>query len=217
MATSREKILSKLRAAQSSLPEFPPVDRHLPMVPTPDSSPDALVKRFTMQAQKLGSTVHDAASDAQAVEALLSLLNNDSSVLSWSFSHIPLAGLEEALQSRHIVVAEARDPSVRVGITGADAALAATGSLVLATGQGRHRVTSLLPPVHIAVVRQEQVVADFETWVAMQRAQGVDAFRNPASTMIISGPSRTADIAMQLIMGMHGPAEHHIILVGDES
>lgn len=187
------------------------------MVPLADHSAEALVGRFVEQAQRLGDSVHDAASGAQAIEILLGLLNHDRSVLSWSFEHIPLAGLEKALQSRGIAVADTRDPLVRVGITGADAALAATGSLVLATGQGRHRVTSLLPPVHIAVVRREQIVADFETWIAMQRQQGVDALQRTSSTMLISGPSRTADIAMQLIMGMHGPAELHIVLVGKKA
>jgi L-lactate dehydrogenase complex protein LldG len=157
--------------------------------------------------------VHCAESNGEAVQILMSLLADDSLVLSWPFRHIPLSGLKGALQANSTAIAEVRDASVRVGITGVDAALAATGSIVLATGQGKHRLTSLLPPIHIAVVRQKQVIADLETWVAMQRAQGSDAFRQSASTVIISGPSRTADIAMQLTIGMHGPREHHIILV----
>ena len=213
MATSRENILSKLRAAQSSVPGYPPVEQHLPMVPVVDSSLDALIERFRSQAQRLAGIVHEAASDAQAVETILSILGHDTSVLSWAFDYIPLAGLEEALRARGIAIAEVRDPSVRVGITGVDAALAATGSLMLSAKMGKHRVTSLLPPVHIAVVRREQVVADFETWIARQRAQGGDAFREPSGSIMISGPSRTADIAMQVQMGMHGPAELHIILV----
>lgn len=214
MSASRENILRKLRAAQSSLPERPPVEQHLPMIPVADISPDALARLFAEQAEKLGSTVHGAASDLEALEILLGLLGDDQSVLSWSFDHIPLMGLEAQLKSRHVSVASVRDPAIRVGITGVDAALAATGSLVLTTGQGKHRATSLLPPVHIAVVRQEQIVADFETWVAMQRGQGADALKRWTSTILISGPSRTADIAMQLTLGMHGPAEAAIILVG---
>jgi L-lactate dehydrogenase complex protein LldG len=213
MATSRENILNRLRAGQSALPGYVPAEHFLPMVPLPDSSPDALVERFRAQAQRLASTVHDAPSEAEAVETILSIISSDTSVLTWSFDHIPLAGLEEALWAHGIATAEARDASVRVGITGVDAAFAATGSLMLSAKQGRHRVTSLLPPAHIAVVRRDQVVADFETWIARQRARGGDAFREPSSSIIISGPSRTADIAMQLQMGMHGPAMLHIVLV----
>jgi L-lactate dehydrogenase complex protein LldG len=215
MSTSRDNILKKLRTAQLSLPEQAPLDRHLPMVPLADTSPEALARLFAAQAQELGSTVHCAASESQALEILLGLLADDPSVLSWSFDYIPLTSLEAALLTRHITVADVRDPSIRVGITGVDAALAATGSLVLATGPGKHRVTSLLPPMHIAVVRQEQILADFEAWVAMQRGQGAGALQRWASTVLISGPSRTADIAMQLTMGMHGPAELHIVLVGN--
>lgn|SRR5574341_2672094 len=214
MSQSRENILKKLRAVQSSLPEYPPVERHLPMVPLADTSPDALARLFVEQAEKLGSAVHCASSDGQALDILLGLLGNDPAVLSWSFDHIPLMGLEAALKSRHVSVASVRDPAIRVGITGVDAALAATGSLVLTTGPGKHRVTSLLPRVHVAVVRREQIVADFETWVAMQSRKHADAVQRWAGTILISGPSRTADIAMQLTMGMHGPAEVAIILVG---
>lgn len=214
MSQSRENILRKLRAAQSSLPERPPVEQHLPMIPVADTSPDALARLFIEQAEKLGSIVHCATSDAEALEILLGLLDGDRSVLSWSFDHIPLMGLEAASKSRHVSVASVRDPAIRVGITGVDAALAATGSLVLTTGPGKHRVTSLLPRVHVAVVRREQIVADFETWVAMQSRKHADAVQRWASTILISGPSRTADIAMQLTMGMHGPAEVAIILVG---
>jgi L-lactate dehydrogenase complex protein LldG len=215
MATSRENILNKLRAGQSALPGYVPAEHYLPMVPLPDSSPDALVERFAAQAQRLAGTVHDAPSEAEAVETILSIIGSDTSVLTWSFEHIPLVGLKEALWAHGIVTAEVRDASVRVGITGVDAAFAATGSLMLSARPGRHRVTSLLPPVHIAVVRREQVLADFETWIARQRAQGGDALRNPSALVIVSGPSRTADIAMQLQIGMHGPAELHIILVSD--
>ena len=83
----------------------------------------------------------------------------------------------------------------------------------MSAAPGKHRVTSLLPPIHIAIVRRNQILADLETWVARQREPGIDRFRALSSIMIISGPSRTADIAMQLVMGMHGPRELHIILV----
>jgi L-lactate dehydrogenase complex protein LldG len=65
----------------------------------------------------------------------------------------------------------------------------------------------------MAVIRQGQILPDLETWVARLRQQGLDAFQDTASAMIISGPSRTADIAMQLILGMHGPGELHIIIL----
>jgi L-lactate dehydrogenase complex protein LldG len=105
------------------------------------------------------------------------------------------------------------DASVEVGITGASAALAATGTLVLVSGKGRPRSPSLLPPIHIAVVKTDQIETTLERWVEQQRKDGLDTLRASSNVILISGPSRTADIAMTLVMGMHGPKKMHIILV----
>jgi len=213
MTTSRDAILNRLRAAQQPLAGHAPRQDHLPMVLLPDTSPGALVHRFVEQAEKLGSVVHQLSSEKAAVKVIMDIVEGETSVLCWALERIPLSGLAAALHNKHISVAEPREPSVRVGITGVDAALAATGSLVLAAGEGKHRVTSLLPPLHISVIHQSQIVTDLETWVASQRQAGLDKFRQTASVIVISGPSRTADIAMQLVMGMHGPAELHIVLI----
>lgn len=212
MATSRDTILKKLRAARQPIDSGELTGDRLPMVPLGDTSPDALYARFIEQAHRLGSVVHCPSTEAAAIDVILNLLSDDTAVLSWSFDHLPLPGLSEALAARHIAVADALDSSVRVGITGVDAALAATGSLVLAAGPGRHRVTSLLPPVHLAIVQRDQIVPDLESWFALRQASAV---RQTSSWMVISGPSRTADIAMQMVMGMHGPAELHIVLLGE--
>ncbi|MEZ4518784.1 MAG: lactate utilization protein [Chloroflexota bacterium] len=102
---------------------------------------------------------------------------------------------------------------MRVGLTGADAGLAATGSLVLQSGSGRYRAASLLPPLHIAVLTADRIVPDLENWWTQQRAAGLDQVRQRSNIVVITGPSRTADIAMQLVMGMHGPRELHLILL----
>jgi L-lactate dehydrogenase complex protein LldG len=136
-------------------------------------------------------------------------------VLCWDFEHIRCPGLADALSGARIAVAPPDDASVRVGITGVDAALAATGSLVLASGAGKARQVSLLPLVHIAVVRTEQIVPHMEAWIAALRADGTDVFTASSSTVIVSGPSRTSDIAMEPILGMHGPGEVHIILLDE--
>ena len=112
-----------------------------------------------------------------------------------------------------IEISSGRDASVKVGLTGADAALAATGSLVLLTGKGKPRLVSLLPPVHIAVITRQQIIPDLESLMTEFREKKPDVFQQNSSIMIISGPSRTADIAMQLILGMHGPRELHIIIL----
>ncbi len=215
MSDSRDSILGRLRAARPLI-QPPPARRDAAsrVVPMDDTTPGALVDRFVREAQSLQSQVHQVESDQAAVDRIRSLIGEDRRIQRWAFEHIPVEGLEAALSERGIGAGEGRDPSIRIGLTGVDAALAATGSLVLEAGPGKPRLASLLPPVHIAVVRPDQIIPDLETWVGEQRTRGVDAYRRLSSVMVISGPSRTADIAMELILGMHGPGELHIVLVG---
>ena len=213
--SSRERILQSLRGAPRP---FDPIEKpttYLPMTPLADQDAASLRQRFIAEAEKLSCKVHQVESPAHALEALLALVEDDKAVISWTLEQLPLPNLAQALAQAGIRVAAPNDPNVRVGISGADAALAATGSLVLVSGAGQYRTASLLPPVHIALVLESQIVPDFENWVAIQRAGELARFRQSSNIVVISGPSRTADIAMQLILGMHGPGELHILLIAD--
>ena len=95
-----------------------------------------------------------------------------------------------------------------VGITDVDCAIAESGSLVVSTN-GRIRNAWITPPIHIAIVRAAQVVADLVD-LFESRPDALDA----ASTTIITGPSKTADIEGVLVTGVHGPAAVEILLVG---
>ncbi len=214
MSTSRDRILDRLRAAQPLAVAVKPSNGHLPMVPLGGQSPAGLRAQFIEQAEKLACIIHQPAAGTDAIQTVLGIIGADRLILSWGLEHIGLPGFAEALATSGIRATQAREASARIGVTGVDACLAATGSLVIATGVGKPRVASLLPPVHIAIVRPGQIIADFETWVALQHRNGPDDFRAQASQVVISGPSRTADIAMQLILGMHGPGELHLVIVG---
>jgi len=107
---------------------------------------------------------------------------------------------------RRRVLAEL-DP-VQVGLTGAVAGLADTGSIVLASGPGRGRLVSLLPPVHIALLSRRRLYPSLPSFLEAHAgilAQG-------SNLVIVTGPSRTADIEMTLTHGVHGPREVHVIL-----
>jgi L-lactate dehydrogenase complex protein LldG len=102
-----------------------------------------------------------------------------------------------------------------LGLTGVDLAIAETGTLVLVSGSGRPRSTSLLPPCHIAVFDRtalveslRQVGVFLEAWHGDGRAPS-----GGASINFITGPSRTADIELTLTRGVHGPKEVHAIFV----
>ena len=86
-----------------------------------------------------------------------------------------------------------------VGLSSADAALAATGSLIISSGPGRSRLATLLPPVHVALVPALRLTADIFTWAAARQGD------YPANLTLVSGPSKTADIEQTLAVGVHGP------------
>jgi len=214
MSSSREQIFQSLQRKDRPFPSVEAPSTYQHMVPLRDFSPEELEAVFIENAQNAACIVHQPASQEEAINTLLELVGEDKIISSWEPGQIPLDGLETALEQAGIArVGE--DAMVQVGVTGVDAALAATGSLVLSSGNGRYRAASLLPPVHVAVVSRSQITEDLEPWLAKQRTSGLEAFRQASNIVLITGPSRTADIAMQLVMGMHGPRELHIILVDD--
>jgi len=120
-------------------------------------------------------------------------------------------GEREALRAR---IADAD-----LGLTGVDLAVAETGTLVLVSGAGRPRSTSLLPAVHVAVFDRTALVESLaqvglvlEAW---HEAGRDDAPERGAAINFITGPSRTADIELTLTRGVHGPKEVHAVFVDD--
>lgn len=117
----------------------------------------------------------------------------------------------EADRRRHREEA-ARAP---LGVTGADWALAETGTLILLSGPGRPRSTSLLPDTHVAVFGPAALLETLEQVGVMLEAHHADPARVDGGGAItfITGPSRTADIELTLTRGVHGPKEVHAIFV----
>ena len=100
-----------------------------------------------------------------------------------------------------------------LGITGVDYAIAETGTCVLLPRKGVSRLVSLLPPAHVAVVEKGQVLPGLDELFTLRRREFLHD--NLGSYMnLITGPSRSADIEYQLVTGVHGPGEVHMILVG---
>ncbi len=218
--------LGRRSPAEAGRPEWKP------SAPMPDVGPterDALVDRFVLEAEKLSTRVYRIATAAEVapmVTAILAEAAATGTVVRWDDPSLDGFGLDEAVSSAgHQVVpfrhgAESRQMTALAeravaGITGVDAAIAETGSLVLASSRigdpqapGRGRTVSLLPPVHIALVRKEQIIYSALT-VFRRLAEGP----LPSQVIFASGPSRSADIENDLSIGVHGPKQVHVIIL----
>ena len=219
MTTARQRILTRLRAGQAAHESdhsalHRPAQQRRSMIPRRDLSTSDRVEQFISAATDLGSFVHRVNAPGDAIEQIMTLLDGDTSALAWEDSQLPMDDLRGTLESLGVGIAAHDDEAARVGITGVSAALAGTGSLVLESGKGRYRATSLLPDLHIALVTPDQILPDLDSWADAQRQRDFAAFRKSSNTVIVSGPSKTADIGHQLVKGAHGPRELHILVIG---
>lgn len=204
----------------------------------------ALAYRFGAELEKLHGSYQVVESVAEARMALINQLvawhseeearrkgqqletRQERSVLSWQPDALPVNGVDAALNDMgfHLVFptdlrsAESREAIrfIRFGITGVEAAFASTGSLLMPSGPATNRVASLLPFRHIALIPLERLYPTLESWLHEQREADtlVDFLRQRANLALISGPSKSADIEMNLTLGVHGPKFVHAILFG---
>jgi len=87
-------------------------------------------------------------------------------------------------------------------------AIAETGTLMMCSGAGHERVASLLPPMHIAIVERQQIVPDLIDAMATLKSASL-----PSNVTLITGPSKTGDIELQLTTGVHGPGKWRVIVI----
>ncbi|MDP2663398.1 MAG: LUD domain-containing protein, partial [Dehalococcoidia bacterium] len=102
-----------------------------------------------------------------------------------------------------------------LGISGANMAVAETGSLVIVTNEGNGRLVSTLPPAHLAFVGYEKIIPGLtdSALVLKLLSRSAGGGKMTAYVSYITGPSRTMDIEKTLVWGVHGPEEVHIVLV----
>jgi L-lactate dehydrogenase complex protein LldF len=116
---------------------------------------------------------------------------------------------ESSLEKAGIAVSHAADAALRVGVTKAICGLADTGSVLIIDGEGNPLQGSLLPEIHIAVLGMSDILPSLADAITLPM------LRQSKAAVVITGPSRTADIEMSLTIGMHGPGEVHVFLVDD--
>jgi len=206
--TARDEILARLGRG-GEMPDLQPFQRDYP----------DLAAQFSAALNVSGGEVRWAASKAEAAAQLAGLLAElgaeTAAAHRAELADIP--GIPERFPAQTWAFAEdgadyrAFCARADVGISGAEAALAETGSLALVSGSGTARMTSLLPPVHIVLLPESRIAASLFEWVG-QRPTPM-----PANLVLVSGPSKTADIEQTLIVGVHGPKRLVVIVYRDYS
>ncbi len=216
----REAFLADVRAAMAkdTIPAARVTERGSV---TPDLSPVDLVARFSKALEDVDGHVH-LCDPMQALGKIVDV-HGAGPFLSWDDDELcdPRASrfLEGAGCTRLDTVVPF-DPErrrshllayadVHIGLTGAEAAFAETGSIVLRSGAGRSRMASLVPLVHIALIPADRVFRSPLHWLS-ETSVGVGS---EANVVFVTGPSRTADIELQLTLGVHGPEHLHVIVV----
>ncbi|HEX3054418.1 MAG TPA: lactate utilization protein [Aggregatilineaceae bacterium] len=208
MTTSRDKILSRLRAQSRA-------DQSLPSVWRSRRQFDDPIARYATALKKVyGEPYHVASLDAalEKLDELLPSLAAEKVVVNDEppFNTLNLASRWPAIDW-HIVDHTTGDlrafcAAADVGISSAEVVLAETGSLLVTSGPGQSRLATLLPPVHIALVPTDRLVTDIFAWITASSTPP------PAAMTLISGPSKTGDIEQTMSIGVHGPKRFIVIL-----
>ncbi len=101
---------------------------------------------------------------------------------------------------------------VAASLEKAHSGLAETGSLVIRSTKETPRSLSLIPPIHIVLLSSKNIYANFETYLSASKLSSRSSLEN---TLLISGPSKTADIELTLVQGIHGPLKLIVILYNE--
>lgn len=208
--SARDDILGRLRGQERGAALPPPFRsrRHY----------EDLAGQFEIALTAAGGELHRAGSLKEAFDQAMALLRQLEASRVVVNAEPPLTDLDLSAHEEAIewfVVGQTEGDlrafcaAADVGLSGADAALAETGSIIVSSGPSSSRLSTLLPPVHLALVSTSLLTTDVFTWTAARQAPP------PANVTIISGPSKTGDIEQTLATGVHGPKRFIVLLYDD--
>src|SRR5436190_21468622 len=226
--TTRAEFMARIRAelgktrdlppaTPARRPERPRVEAEAIRAELAERGPGAL-ERFRHELEKVGGDFYRVATLAEVVPVVAGMARERAARRLVSWHAAELGGDLGPALTAHGLEPVAMPPgevasAAELGLTGVDLAIAETGTLVLSSGAGRPRSTSLLPPYHIALFDRTALVqslAQAGVFLELWHADGAPGPRG-AVISFITGPSRTADIELTLTRGVHGPKEVHAL------
>ena len=225
-ATVLDDVRRALGRTESKKPE--PLEPFVEIAAEEDT--DELLARFIAEATAVGVRFYEAANGDEVGEVVAQIcgaagvadvaLSGSSELAAW--------GLARRLAARRLTIVEAVDftagekerlvarlADCGAGVTTVECAVAETGTLVVTSAEEQALLVSLLPPLHIAVLRPRQVLDSLTAVV--RKLAGERMHQEPAcrSVTFITGPSRTSDVELTLSIGVHGPKELHVVVITD--
>ncbi len=159
------------------------------------------IERFTQELTAVHGHVHHTEDATRSIVQFLQSRNINRIQLE------PNVLNEDMLTKERITFSREPDPAIRAGVTKAQCGVADTGSMLEADGEGKSLHASLLPEIHLAVLRTSQIYPSLEN--------AIHLVKNTKSAVFITGPSATGDIESVHTIGVHGPREVHAFLVDD--
>ena len=205
--TARENILRKIKQAlaQPVPVPFPASEGSQPIFAQSTQENTVL---FAENFSKLQGRFSFCADEKELIEQLQALI----STRSWSKLYCRETAMQETLSNAGFSISYSEDVnSCDAAITGCEALIARTGSMVLSSAQQSGRTTSVYAPVHICIAWTHQLVFDIADGLQQVREGYAQQF--PSLVTLATGPSRTADIEKTLVVGVHGPKEVFCFLV----
>ena len=220
--SARDEILKRLKSARRGKP---PARRELPPLNELSLDREGMIKKFSDQLWLQTGVVHRVADTRAALEKLSEVAREEKleKVMVATDSVIAPLDLPAWGAAQGITIFRVRDfmnrdafkhavfNEVQAGITGADFAVAETGTLGLIHDKDQARLISLAPILHIVIVPADRFVAVYEQAIEEVFA---DTARLPSQFCFITGPSMTADIQATPFKGMHGPRRLIVIIIG---
>lgn len=223
---ARREILNRIREQLAASKPFDAVHQehhghqvsraitNAPLVSASDLQKVPLIERFQENLVSIGgncTVVKDEQEAAQTVQAIIEKTKACGIAVSDSPLVKKVCGLlkTKAVLLENVLAAELFE--FDLGITGAQWAIAETGTLVLESEKERHRLSSLVPPVHVCLIESKQIRQTMGEVLNLLNEKEPDELSRTIT--FITGASRTSDIELTLAIGVHGPAELHVIIV----
>jgi len=178
-----------------------------------------LETQFIGELNKVNTNVIEAGSEDEVKSFLQDIIKEKElkSFAIWESQFLKEINLKQDFKDTGLKLITAKNKNrmanADIGITEVDYAIADTGTLVLLTDKNQPRSVSLLPPIHVAIVRPANLVRNIKDLFIILKSRLQNSEDITSCMTFITGPSRTADIELSLTLGVHGPKELYVVIL----